>query len=182
MVNILRQALHSVEKGCERAIGFLAGASYRLPRKSFSQIPYTEVEVGQLSDPSRGRGQLREGNLRSNTREGIPEGRPLDYVRNVDEDVPTIQSQWDWAYGDYIRAVDRQVGGNHYKDMPIQPHYFCHVNKLGPLESNVIKYICRHHQKGEEIDLEKAKHYIDLLMEWEYGNDQSGTAPPTTSP
>lgn len=182
MVNSLRKVLHKMEEGCERVIGFLAGGSYRLPRRSYSQI-YDTAKQGQLSDyTSGGRRQLREGDLRSNTGEGLPEGRPLDYVRDMDEDVPAIQSQWDWAYGDYVRAVDRQVGGSHYKNMPIQPHYFCHMNKLGPLESNVIKYICRHHQKGEEIDLEKAKHYIDLLMEWEYGNDTSGTAPPTTSP
>ena len=71
-----------------------------------------------------------------------------------------------------IKASDRQVGGTHYKDMPIQPHYFCHVNKLGALESNVVKYICRHNQKGGRKDLDKAKHYIDLLIEFEYEDTQ----------
>jgi hypothetical protein len=42
------------------------------------------------------------------------------------------------------------------------------MNGLGFLEANVIKYVCRHHQKGGRADLEKAKHYINLLMEWEY--------------
>jgi hypothetical protein len=62
-----------------------------------------------------------------------------------------------------------QVGGDHYKGMPIQPAYFCHVNKLGSLESNVVKYVCRHNRKGGKVDLLKAQHYIALLLEWQYG-------------
>lgn len=69
-----------------------------------------------------------------------------------------------------------QVGGDHYKEMPIQPHYFCHVNKLGALESNVVKYVCRHSRKGGKADLLKARHYIDLLLEWQY-DDDGQTAP-----
>lgn len=61
------------------------------------------------------------------------------------------------------------MGGDHYKSMPIQPHYFCHVNGLGALESNVIKYVCRHNAKNGKADLLKARHYIDLLLEWQYG-------------
>jgi hypothetical protein len=68
-----------------------------------------------------------------------------------------------------LPASQMQIGGDHYRAMVIQPNKFCHVNKLGALESNVVKYICRHHQKGGEQDLEKAMHYIALLMEWEYG-------------
>jgi len=52
--------------------------------------------------------------------------------------------------------------------MAIQPAYFSHVNGLGALEANVVKYVCRHHMKGGAKDLEKARHYIDLLLEWTY--------------
>lgn len=69
------------------------------------------------------------------------------------------------------KPSETQVGGDHYKDMAIQPHYFCHVNKLGALESNVVKYVCRHSTKGGKADLLKAKHYIELLLEWQYDDD-----------
>ena len=58
-----------------------------------------------------------------------------------------------------------QVGGNHYKVLPIQPIEFILKNKLGFCEGNVIKYICRFRLKGGTEDLEKARHYIDVLIE-----------------
>lgn len=67
-----------------------------------------------------------------------------------------------------MSAADTQVGGSHYKDFPIQPGEFIHRNSIGFLEGNVIKYVCRHKAKAGRIDLLKARHYIDLLLEWEY--------------
>ena len=64
---------------------------------------------------------------------------------------------------------DTQVGGNHYKDMKIQPSEFINENKLQFAEGNAIKYICRHGSKGQKQDLEKAKHYIDMIIERDYG-------------
>ena len=83
-----------------------------------------------------------------------------------------------------MKPSEDQVGGSHYKTMPIQPHYFCHVNKLGALEANVIKYICRHAVKNGKADLLKARHYIDLLLEWEYGEvgESKGGLLPDHSP
>ena len=63
---------------------------------------------------------------------------------------------------------DTQVGGNHYKDMKIQPSEFINKNKLQFAEGNAIKYICRHGSKGQKQDLEKAKHYIDMIIERDY--------------
>ena len=51
---------------------------------------------------------------------------------------------------------DTQVGGNHYKDMKIQPSEFINKNELQFAEGNAIKYICRHGSKGQKQDLEKA--------------------------
>jgi hypothetical protein len=65
---------------------------------------------------------------------------------------------------------DIQVGGNHYKDMKIQPAKFALENKLDYCQANAIKYICRHEHKNGKQDLEKAKHYIDLLIEHYYGD------------
>ena len=57
-----------------------------------------------------------------------------------------------------------QIGGNHYKDFPIQPIEFITKNELGFCEGNVVKYVCRYKAKGGLEDLEKAKHYLELLM------------------
>ena len=65
-------------------------------------------------------------------------------------------------------AKEIQVGGNHYKDLKIQPIEYIHANGLNFLEGNVVKYITRHRKKNGKQDLEKAKHYIDLLIELEY--------------
>jgi len=66
---------------------------------------------------------------------------------------------------------DTQVGGSHYKDMKIQPSEFINKNKLQFAEGNAIKYICRHASKGHAQDLEKAKHYIDMIIDRDYGDD-----------
>lgn len=68
-----------------------------------------------------------------------------------------------------MKASDKQVGGSHYKDFPIQPGEFCTKNKLGGFQSSIVARICRYDKptgKGLE-DLEKIKHEVDLLIEWE---------------
>jgi len=69
------------------------------------------------------------------------------------------------------KVYNKQVGGSHYKDMVIQPSEFINRNKLQFAEGNAIKYICRHAHKGEAQDLEKAKHYIDMIIERDYGDE-----------
>jgi len=66
---------------------------------------------------------------------------------------------------------DKQVGGDHYQTMKIQPAEFVNKNKLLFAEGNAIKYICRHVNKGGKQDLEKAKHYIDMIIERDYGDE-----------
>lgn len=60
-----------------------------------------------------------------------------------------------------------QVGGSHYKDLKIQPIEFIHANNIPFCEANAIKYLCRWRNKNGLQDLEKARHYIDLLIELE---------------
>ena len=66
------------------------------------------------------------------------------------------------------KVYNKQIGGAHYKDMVVQPSEFINKNKLLFAEGNAIKYICRHAYKGEVQDLEKAKHYIDMIIERDY--------------
>lgn len=62
-------------------------------------------------------------------------------------------------------ANEVQVGGDHYKKNAIQPWDYIVSNDLGYLEGNVVKYVSRWKDKGGRQDLEKAKHYLDKLLE-----------------
>ena len=66
-----------------------------------------------------------------------------------------------------MSALDKQVGGGHYKSMAIQPIEYCHRNHLGPCETHAIGYLSRWRSKGGIEDLQKAKHMIELLIEME---------------
>jgi|TARA_B100000902_G_scaffold236693_1_gene224207 hypothetical protein len=68
-------------------------------------------------------------------------------------------------------AYDKQVGGSHYQNMKIQPAEFINKNEMKFAEGNAIKYICRHINKGGLQDLEKAKHYIDMIIERDYSEE-----------
>jgi hypothetical protein len=68
-----------------------------------------------------------------------------------------------------MNALDKQVGGQHYASMKIQPVEFITANNLGFLEGNVVKYICRHQSKNGAEDIKKAIHYCELLLQTKYG-------------
>ena len=67
-----------------------------------------------------------------------------------------------------MSAYDKQIGGSHYKKMKIQPSEFVIENELLFPEGNVIKYICRHRYKNGKEDLEKAVHFIEMIIERDY--------------
>lgn len=60
-----------------------------------------------------------------------------------------------------------QTGGGHYKDRAIQPIEYIHANGLNFCEGSIVKYITRWRDKGGVQDLEKIKHYVDLLIHME---------------
>ena len=65
-------------------------------------------------------------------------------------------------------AIDKQIGGNHYKSMAIQPVEFIDKNGIGFIEGCVIKYVCRHQSKNGVQDIDKAIHFLKLLKELRY--------------
>lgn len=78
------------------------------------------------------------------------------------------------AFKEYIQpATSTQIGGNHYKNYKIQPTEFIHANNIPFIEGNIIKYIVRHRSKNGIEDLKKARHYIDLLINFEYESKKS---------
>jgi len=70
----------------------------------------------------------------------------------------------------------KQIGGDHYKNMTIQPSEFINKNNLPFAEGNAIKYLCRHKQKGQKKDLEKAIHYCQMAIERDYPDKEKSNS------
>lgn len=68
-----------------------------------------------------------------------------------------------------MSALQTQVGGDHYSKLAIQPVEYITSNGLGFVEGSVIKYVTRHKAKGGAEDIRKAIHFLNLLLELEYG-------------
>lgn len=64
-----------------------------------------------------------------------------------------------------MSANDHHPGGDHYKKRKIQPWDYIVANDIGFLAGNVIKYVTRFEDKNGIQDLEKAKHYLEKLIE-----------------
>lgn len=78
-------------------------------------------------------------------------------------------------------ASKRQVGGDHYLNKSVQPweameSWMTPEQFRGYLRGCVIKYVARYEDKGGMLDLEKAQHYLDRLMEaYAQYDDREGT-------
>lgn len=79
------------------------------------------------------------------------------------------------------KALEIQVGGDHYKGMKIQPMEYSMANGLDACQHTAIKYISRFRDKGGIQDLEKAKHVIDLLIDFELKRVAEDDAPGSPS-
>lgn len=63
------------------------------------------------------------------------------------------------------KATEKQVGGNHYSSMKIQPIQFIVENEIPYREANVIKYVSRHRSKNGKEDIKKAMHYLEMILQ-----------------
>jgi len=91
------------------------------------------------------------------------ESRDNYILRRLKEDREQVTAELKEA------ILDKQIGGDHYKDCKIQPVEYIHANQLDYFEGNVIKYITRHRTKGEgKKDIEKVIHYAELILELYY--------------
>ena len=70
-------------------------------------------------------------------------------------------------------SLTKQIGGDHYQGAAIQPIEFILSNGLDFCEGNVIKYVYRYSKKNGIEDLEKAKHYLEFLIEHERSRNQN---------
>jgi hypothetical protein len=61
-------------------------------------------------------------------------------------------------------------GSKHYKHGSIQPALFIRANDMPFFEGSAVKYIARHrHSENGRIDLEKAIHYLRMIIACDYG-------------
>lgn len=73
------------------------------------------------------------------------------------------------AIGDNMSALDKQVGGEHYKKLGLQPleHTYLNYGYTGlkaAIHTKIDKYMLRN--KDNEVEqLKKARHCLDVLIE-----------------
>lgn len=70
-----------------------------------------------------------------------------------------------------IKCNDIQVGGTHYRTISGEQHWdrVWRLYGRGYFVGNITKYLERYHEKNGVEDLHKAKHYLEKLIELEYG-------------
>ena len=69
-----------------------------------------------------------------------------------------------------MKPSDKQIGGDHYKDMKISVSEYVYANKIDWYSGNAIKYLSIYNKKNKDLskqieDLNKSIHYIQLLIE-----------------
>ena len=60
------------------------------------------------------------------------------------------------------KAIDIQIGGDHYKKMPFQPVELFAKTRCTAFQANIWKYISRYKFKNGKEDIEKCIHYARL--------------------
>lgn len=71
-----------------------------------------------------------------------------------------------------MSALEDQIGGSHYKSLPMQPVEFSERNGLSFLEGCVVKRVCRHSRGGKgRQDIEKAIHELQLILQLHYSEE-----------
>ena len=64
-----------------------------------------------------------------------------------------------------MAALEKQVGGNHYKKYVIEPVELFAAVKWDYFQSAIARYVLRHGDKNKEEDLQKAIHVAHLSHE-----------------
>ena len=64
--------------------------------------------------------------------------------------------------------IDEQVGGDHYIDFDPPPCQVIRSWNLPHAEGEAVYHIIRHASKHGRVDLEKARHWIDLIIALDY--------------
>lgn len=89
----------------------------------------------------------------------------------TDVDLRITAARFDQAASETVTATDRQIGGDHYKSLKIQPIEYIDANNMPYLEGNVVKYVTRHASKNDVQDIDKAIHYLELIKQMRYAEE-----------
>jgi hypothetical protein len=119
---------------------------WRVERKSSSEIKKWRIH----SDDKESRISEKE--------------KELELLR---QPMPPCSEEIPCRFVDAKSPLSTQIGGDHYTKLAIQPMQYCMKNGLDPLQHTIIKYVTRFRDKAGIEDLEKAKHCIDMLIEFE---------------
>jgi hypothetical protein len=95
---------------------------------------------------------------------GTPQEQVREWAYGVDRTLGGIEQRLNGT-----RADDLQIGGDHYKEMGVQPWAVMEAvltreEFIGFLKGNIIKYSMRNGKKGE-FDAGKCHHYMQKLKE-----------------
>lgn len=77
-----------------------------------------------------------------------------------------------------MESLKKQIGGDHYKKMKIQPWEVIDANNLDFYLGNAVKYILRvGHKEDDIIQIDKAIHYLEHKKELIREKTKSPDAP-----
>lgn len=93
---------------------------------------------------------------------------------------PRVNTNVVWSFGLTTDMEDNvqknpmtgQIDGDHYSKLKIQPMEYSMANGLDACQHTAIKYITRFRDKGGKQDLLKAIHTIEILIHFEYGDEE----------
>lgn len=85
----------------------------------------------------------------------------------LSQPMPPCSEEIPCHFVDEKSPLETQIGGDHYTKLAIQPMQYSMKNGLDPLQHTIVKYVTRFRDKAGIEDLEKAKHCIDMLIEFE---------------
>jgi hypothetical protein len=88
-------------------------------------------------------------------------------IESLLQPMPMCSEEIQCHFVDVKSPLETQIGGDHYTKLAIQPMQYSMENGLDPLQHTIIKYVTRFRDKAGIEDLEKAKHCIDMLIEFE---------------
>ena len=64
--------------------------------------------------------------------------------------------------------LNKQVGGDHYSQVEIQPIMYIVSNKLDFCRGNIIKYVTRDKFKDKDKDIKKIIDYAVFILRYDY--------------
>ncbi|WPH58251.1 hypothetical protein SEA_LUCKYSOCKE_107 [Streptomyces phage LuckySocke] len=90
------------------------------------------------------------------------------YIWQDKDEMPTVKVAEKSVKAVQPTVREKQVGGTHYKGS-LQPIDVIDAWGLDFYEGSALKYLARHRKKNGREDIEKAIHYLELLLERQYG-------------